>query len=117
LQVHAVSAELLTTELEMLGQFTHVSELVAPSVTEYVPTEQSVQTALPLALLYLPAAHAAHTPASGPVNPCRQRHAAIDVLEIAELEFAGHDVQLVSATRPLNLPASQTAQVPSHMTP
>ena len=34
LQVHAVSAELLTTELEMLGQLTHVSELFAPSVPE-----------------------------------------------------------------------------------
>jgi hypothetical protein len=34
LQVQAVSAELLTTELDMLGQLTHVSELLAPILPE-----------------------------------------------------------------------------------
>ena len=50
-------------------QPTHVVTAVAPAVAEYFPVEQSVHAALPVVFLYLPAAHAEHTPPFGPVYP------------------------------------------------
>ena len=42
---------------------------VAPVAAEYVSAPQSVHAALPAAGLYFPAAHAAHGPPFGPVEP------------------------------------------------
>jgi len=89
LQMHAVSTELLATELELSGQLRHLSELLAPSVPEYVPTKQFVQAAVPFVILYLPTAHNVHTPPSGPVAPALQTHAVITVLPGPETVFGG----------------------------
>jgi len=89
LHVHAVSTELLATELELSGQLRHLSELLAPSVPEYVPTKQFVQAAVPFVILYLPTAHNVHTPPSGPVAPALQTHAVITALRAPETVFGG----------------------------
>ena len=89
LHVQAVNAELLVTELELSGQLRHLSELLAPSVPEYVPTKQFVQAAVPFVILYLPTAHNVHTPPSGPVAPALQTHAVITVLPGPETVFGG----------------------------
>lgn len=51
------------------GQFTHTVDEVAPLTPEYFPAGQLVHTAAPTVLLKLPAAHDAHAPPSGPVEP------------------------------------------------
>ena len=66
--MHPVIAELDATEFEFTGQETHVDAAVASTATEYEPTPQTVHTALPLFVLYLPATHDVHAP-SGPVFP------------------------------------------------
>jgi hypothetical protein len=68
LQVQAAITELDAAELEFNGHDTHVAEAVAPTVTEYEPTPQSVHATLPLTVLYLPATQSEHDP-SGPVFP------------------------------------------------
>jgi hypothetical protein len=93
LQVHVVIAELPTGELEASGQLRHVSEVFAPSVQEYVPSEQSVHTAVPFATLYLPTAHRTHGPPFGPVDPASQMQFAMDTDPSNEDDRAGHVVQ------------------------
>ena len=66
MHVQAVTAALGLGELEFKGHAIHVVAMVAPTVVEYVPAPQSVQTALPVEILYLPATHAVHEPL-GPV--------------------------------------------------
>ncbi len=51
------------------GQFTHTVDEFAPVTPEYFPAGQLVHTAAPTVLLKLPAAHDAHAPPSGPVEP------------------------------------------------
>jgi hypothetical protein len=60
LQVQAVRATLEIGEFELLGHMTQVAASVAPAVVEYFAVAQSVHAALPVAILYLPATHAAH---------------------------------------------------------
>ena len=67
LHTQAAIAELDTPELEFATHDTHVAEAVAPTASEYVPTPQSMHTALPPLVLYFPATHAEQTPPSGPV--------------------------------------------------
>ena len=67
LHIQAAIEELDTAELEFDTHDTHVAEAVAPTASEYVPTPQSMHTALPPLVLYLPATHAEQTPPSGPV--------------------------------------------------
>ena len=63
-------------------------------------TGHSVHTALPMIDLYLPAAHAEHTPPSGPVNPTLQvLHADSSVAPVVVVNFA--NVQSVHAAVPL----------------
>jgi hypothetical protein len=84
---------------------------VAPVVVEYVPTAQSVHTALPVAILYLPAMHAVQEPPSGPVNPTLHVQAARAELEIGELELVGHARQAVAIVAPVvvkYVPAAQS---------
>ena len=52
--------------VELLGHFTQTSDL-APSESQYLPTAQSVQFAVPLVGLNLPTTHAMQIPPSGPV--------------------------------------------------
>jgi hypothetical protein len=113
LHTQAVRATLEIGELELAGHPIQVVAIVAPTVVENVPAEQSVQTALPVAILYLPATHAVHTPPSGPVNPTLQVQALRATLAIGEFEFVGHSVHCDSAIACVNcpyFPAPQSVQ-------
>ena len=66
LHVQAATAVLGLGELELPGHVTQVDSSVAPAVVEYFAAAQSVQTALPVAILYFPTTHAVHVPPSGP---------------------------------------------------
>ena len=82
----------------LFGQKTHAAADVAAIVVEYVPDTQSVQDALPVALLYFPATHATHGPPLGPVYPALQGstiHASIELLPAGEIFPAGHDRHVV----------------------
>ena len=100
LHVQAATAELEIGELE-LTHARHVATAEAPAAAEYVPAAQSVQTALPVAILYLPAMQAVHEPPSGPVNPTLQVQAARAVLGLGEFELPGHATQVDSSVAPV----------------
>ncbi len=53
-------------ELDPAGQVMHVELAEAPTAVEYVPAPQSVHSAAPFKVLYLPGMHAGHVPPSGP---------------------------------------------------
>lgn len=72
LQVQAVTAELAIGELEFIGQVSQVIDVTAAVTAEYFPAAQLLHAALPLAILYVPAAHAEQVPPSGPVYPALQ---------------------------------------------
>ena len=86
LQVHTV---LDAAELELAGHAIQVDETVAPTVTEYVPLEQSKQAVDPLTSLYLPATHAVHVPPFAPVYPALHEHAVMTELELGAFAFRG----------------------------
>lgn len=97
----------------LFGQKTHAAVDVAAIVVEYVPDTQSVQDALPVALLYFPATHATHGPPLGPVYPALQgvrMHAAIDGLALGEVMLAGHAVQFALPVVFLYVPATHIKQ-------
>ena len=64
--MQAVLLELPPTEFVLAGHARQFASVVAPTVVEYFPAAQSVQTALPVAILYLPAMQAVHGPPLGP---------------------------------------------------
>jgi hypothetical protein len=97
--------------LELTGHAPHVAAAVAPVVVKNVPTAQSAHTALPVAVLDLPAAHEVHVPPSGPVNPTLQVQAVRATLASGELEPAGHPIQVVATVAPTAVeyvPAAQS---------
>jgi hypothetical protein len=96
LHVQATIEVLEFGEVAFAGHRKHAAAAVAPMVVEYVPVRQSVHAALPVAILYFPAAHGAHTPPSGPVDPALQVQAAGAKLAIGELEFGGHATQVAA---------------------
>ena len=110
LQVQAASAELEIGELELVGHARHVSAVVAATTAEYVPAAQSVHRAMPVTILYFPAAHAVHVPA-GPVYPRLQLQPSV-VEQPAHVlpEPVGHARQVAALVAPTvaeNVPASQ----------
>ena len=86
LQVQLVKAALPAGELELDGQAMHVEFAEAPTAAEYVPAPQSVQTADPVDVLYLPATHAVHGPPFGPVDPVLQVQFVKAALPVGEVE-------------------------------
>ena len=68
-QTHADGPALPGGEAECGGHAKHAEFWAAPIDSEYEPMPQSVQTAEPVRVLYVPAAHGAHPPPSGPVEP------------------------------------------------
>ena len=98
LHVHAVETELPTGESEFDGQFTHT---VAPGAAEYVFAAQSVHGADPVDDLYVPATHCSQSLSLFLKYPALHRHAARDVLVIAEYEFAGHGRQVDACHAPV----------------
>jgi hypothetical protein len=83
-----------------LGQLAHATAELAPTTAEYVPARQSVHGALPVSILYLPAAHDVHVPPSGPVKPTLHEQAVAAVLGLGELELPGHAKQADSTVAP-----------------
>ncbi len=83
-----------------VAQLAHTAELVAPVTLENVLAAQSVHTALPVAILYLPAAQEVHVSPFGPVKPMLQVQAATAELEIGELEPVGHAIHVVATVAP-----------------
>ena len=61
-----VQAALPAGELDPAGHVVHVEFAEAPTAVEYVPAPQSVHSAAPVKVLYLPGMHAGHVPPSGP---------------------------------------------------
>ena len=100
LHTHAATDVLALGELEFAVHVRQVDSSVAPTVDEYFPAAQSVHAALPVPILYLPAAHAEHTPPSGPVYPTLQVQAATAVLGLGELLLLGHAEQVVATVAP-----------------
>jgi hypothetical protein len=90
---HSSSLTLPTKDVNVSGHRTHA---LAPETFEKLPAAQLVHGSLPVTLLYLPVTHASHTPPSGPVKPSGQRHAAIALLELGDVEFSGHTVQALA---------------------
>ena len=89
--MQAVLAVLVASELEPAGHARQAASTVAPTVAEYFATAQSVQPALPVALLYFPVAQAVHVPPSGPVYPALQVHAVAALQPLHDApEFEGH---------------------------
>jgi hypothetical protein len=72
LHVHAKDEVLIAGELEFRGHTPQLDADEAPTVLECVPDPQLEQSALPLAILYVPATHAEHVPPFGPVYPALQ---------------------------------------------
>jgi hypothetical protein len=99
LHVHAPKTLTPTaTEYELTGQPTHAAAAVAPTVTRYVPAEQSEHPTEPLAALYFPATQAVHVPLiasfmSAYVNPALQVQAPAAELELGAFEFEGQAEQ------------------------
>ena len=60
LHLQAANAALCSFELALSGHVRHVETDVAPTVEEYVPAEQLLQTPAPVEFLYFPATHAVH---------------------------------------------------------
>ena len=87
-------------------QSVHVALKVAPVLVEYLPVPQSVHTALPLLVLYLPAAQEAQEPASGPVNPRSQVQLERAVLLASDVLDAGQAVHASVPVVVLYFPAS-----------
>jgi hypothetical protein len=71
LQMQLAKVPLASGEFEFDGHAPHVSD-DAPTVVEYFPTPQSVQTTVPVDVLYLPVTHCVHTPPFGPDAPLSQ---------------------------------------------
>ena len=86
---------------EFDGQVRQVLAAVAPTVAEYVLAPQSVHAAVPVTILYFPAAHAVHVPPLGPVNPRLQRQEPTAVCDASACpEFDGHARQVLNAVAP-----------------
>ena len=101
LQVQPVDAEQPVHDApELAGHVRQVVATVAPTVAEYVPVPQSVHVALPVTLLYFPAAQVEHTPPSGPVYPTLQVQAVRALLLTGESELVGHVRQVVATVAP-----------------
>jgi hypothetical protein len=96
-----VESLLPATETAFVLQETQVAAAVAADEAEYVPTPQDVHPTLPVAILYVPAAHGEQTPPSGPVYPALQVQSATASLELGELELPGHVWQVAAAVAPV----------------
>ena len=111
LQVQSVMDELELVEFVFAGHMTQVLDVLAPTTTEYVPTPHSAQvlaptsneyrpakhseqTSDPVTPLYFPGVHRVQTAPSGPVDPKAQVQAAMDELELTEIEFTGQATQV-----------------------
>ncbi len=93
----------------------HVDAAVAASAPEYFPGPQSVQSAIPVAALYLPVVHLVHlstVAVISPVYPKLQSHAVILELVVGEFELTGQSVHATVPAVVLYLPVTHSVHVP-----
>jgi hypothetical protein len=88
LHLQSAFAPLLSSEYEFDGQSPHVFD-VAPTAVEYFPSPQFVHRAVPVTVLYLPAAHDVHGPPLLPVAPALQIQLFPVPLFSTDWEFVG----------------------------
>lgn len=108
-------------EYVLVGQFSHVNSDVAAVAVLYFPGEHSIQAADPLTSLKLPAAHASHSPPSGPLKPLLQMQLVINALPFDECVCAGQSLHTDSEVSPLRparlgfeyLPAAHASHAPN----
>ena len=108
---HLVIASLPATELEFDTHCRHTFELSAATAVEYRPLAQSVHAAVPGTVLYLPAAHGAHSPPLAPVYPALHTHAVMRELAAMESELSGqarHVLAKAAPTLPEYFPSAQS---------
>jgi hypothetical protein len=98
-QVLAVVAPVIV-EYVPAGQSRQMTSEFAPIVGEYLPALQSVHPALPVTILYFPAAQAEHVPPFGPVKPRLQTQLLNAVEPLTDCELLGQEIQLLLATAP-----------------
>ena len=72
LQVQPTIVELEMVAFALDGQVKQVDDVLEPIVSEYVLTEQSVYSTLPLIVLYLSGTHDEYGPPLAPVYPVLQ---------------------------------------------
>ena len=82
-----------TPENAPAGHGTHTPEEFAATAREYAPAWQLMHTLAPVAVLYLPAAHAVQVPPFGPVYPASQAQLVRNPLALAARELVGHKLQ------------------------
>jgi hypothetical protein len=90
LHLQSAFAPLPSGEYEFVGQSPHVFD-AAPTVVEYFPAPQFVQSPAPVDVLYLPATQFPQLPPFGPVVPALQIQCCTAVLPAGEFEFPGQD--------------------------
>jgi hypothetical protein len=99
--MHVVATEAPTVvEYLPASQFTQELATVAPVVVRYLPALQSVHPALPVTILYFPAAQAEHVPPFGPVNPRLQTQLLNAVEPLTDCELLGQALQVLLAEAP-----------------
>ena len=89
------------------GQSGHTEAPIA----EYLPALQSVHPALPMTILYVPAAQAEHVPPFGPVNPRLQTQRLNALEPPTDCELPGQLLQVLPAEAPVAaeyVPAGQS---------
>jgi hypothetical protein len=91
---------------------THGTQLVKPTLPEYVFAAHSEQFHEPETILYSPALHAVHGSPFGPVNPALHEQLVIFTLASADHENAGHPVHAHAPVVFLYLPTSHSTHGP-----
>ena len=107
LQTHRVTAELLAGETVFAGQGVHVDD---PLATWYDDSAHGWHGVGPTTFLYVPAAHATHTPSLGPVKPASHGHVVKALPPVPE--FAGQFVQACEPLALLYVPVRHGQQEP-----
>jgi hypothetical protein len=101
-----------STEEEFPGHSTHDATDAAAVAVLYKSTPQSVQGEEPTTFLYDPAAHAEHSPPSGPMNPILHTQLVSAVDPATDCEFTRHVEQEALPIRGLYVFTAHTEHVP-----
>ena len=108
--VASLQAEAPAAEYVPAGQKRQMTSEFAPIVGEYLPALQSVHPALPVTILYFPAAQAEHVPPFGPVKPRLQTQLLNAVEPLTDCELLGQAIQVLLARAPTTVEYVLTLQ-------
>ena len=92
---------------------THWLSSALPVPAVFVYTGHTVHACDPSQSLYVPLAHSAHGPPSGPVNPATHEHT---VIAVTDHWFCAHVVHAWTPVNALNLPASHPTHACAYTT-